>query len=134
MSRETAFNLEQFTPGAIAAMKANPAAMKAIHAATHGGKLFPSLPGSESADADDDSDTSEHSDLGMAADLINCEVSGESGPGCGHNCDQCWHEPLSVCKIIRGTKRCASGIAMTPEKNKLIPAFLQRARVCASRE
>lgn len=87
MSRETAFNLEQFTPGAIAAMKANPAAMKAIHAATHGGKLFPSRPGSESADADDDSDTSEHSDLGMAADLINCEVSGESGPGCGHNCD-----------------------------------------------
>ena len=48
MSRETAFNLEQFTPGAIAAMKANPAAMKAIHAATHGGKLFPSRPGSES--------------------------------------------------------------------------------------
>lgn len=34
---------------------------------------------------DGDDDTSEHSNLGMAADLINCEISGESGPGCGHN-------------------------------------------------
>ena len=34
-----------------------------------------------------DDDTSEHSNLGMAADLINCEISGESGPGCGHSCD-----------------------------------------------
>lgn len=32
-----------------------------------------------------DDDTTEHSNLGMAADLINCEISGESGPGCGHN-------------------------------------------------
>ncbi len=35
----------------------------------------------------DTDDTSEHSNLGMACDLINCEISGESGPGCGHNCD-----------------------------------------------
>ena len=36
---------------------------------------------------DGDDDTSEHSNLGMAHDLISCEISGESGPGCGHNCD-----------------------------------------------
>jgi hypothetical protein len=36
---------------------------------------------------DGDDDTTEHSNLGMACDLLNCEISGESGPGCGHNCD-----------------------------------------------
>ena len=34
---------------------------------------------------DFDDEPNEHSNLGMAADLINCEISGESGPGCGHN-------------------------------------------------
>ena len=34
---------------------------------------------------DDFDEPNEHSNLGMAADLINCEISGESGPGCGHN-------------------------------------------------
>jgi hypothetical protein len=34
---------------------------------------------------DGDDDTTEHSNLGMAHDLISCEISGESGPGCGHN-------------------------------------------------
>ena len=54
-------------------------------------KLFPDAGRDDFSDdrsnaADDD--TSEHSNLGMAADLINCDISGESGPGCGHNnCD-----------------------------------------------
>jgi hypothetical protein len=55
-------------------------ANKAVHA------LFPSRDDFSDDSADDD-DTSEHSNLGMAADLINCEISGDSGPGCGHNCD-----------------------------------------------
>ena len=51
-------------------------------------KLFPDAGRDDFSDdrsnvADDD--TTEHSNLGMAADLINCEISGESGPGCGHN-------------------------------------------------
>ena len=36
---------------------------------------------------DDFDEPNEHSNLGMAADLINCEISGESGPGCGHKGD-----------------------------------------------
>jgi hypothetical protein len=55
-------------------------------------KLFPNA-GRDDNFSDDrsnsprDDDATEHSNLGMAADLINCEISGESGPGCGHNCD-----------------------------------------------
>ena len=36
---------------------------------------------------DDFDEPNEHSDLGMACDLLNCEISGDSGPGCGHDCD-----------------------------------------------
>jgi hypothetical protein len=60
---------------------------KAVHA------LFPDAGRSDFSDdrsnspRDDFDEPNEHSNLGMAADLINCEISGESGPGCGHNCD-----------------------------------------------
>ena len=53
--------------------------------------LFPAAPRDDFSDdrsnsaADGDDDTTEHSNLGMAHDLISCEISGEAGPGCGHN-------------------------------------------------
>lgn len=53
-------------------------------------KLFPDAGRDDFSDDStyrDTDDASEHSNLGMAADLINCEISGESGPGCGHHCD-----------------------------------------------
>ena len=73
--RPRQFNIGQFSS----------AGATAIMAANAERKFLPDF----DAQADDGtSDESEHSNLGMAADLINCEISGESGPGCGHhNCD-----------------------------------------------
>jgi hypothetical protein len=53
--------------------------------------LFPDAGRSDFSDdrsnspGDDFDEPNEHSNLGMAHDLLSCELAGESGPNCGHN-------------------------------------------------
>jgi hypothetical protein len=75
------FNLRQFSS----------AGATAIMAANASGKFLPVAGRDDFSDdrsnADDD-ETSESHRVGFAADLLNCEVSGESGSGCVHgDCD-----------------------------------------------
>jgi hypothetical protein len=49
--------------------------------------LFPAAPRDDFSDdrSNIEDDATEHSNLGMAHDLLSCELAGESGPNCGHN-------------------------------------------------
>ncbi len=42
------------------------------------------------------------------------EISGESGPGCGHNCDHVARARPSACRTMRGTKLCDEQISPMP--------------------